>query len=191
MLIFIDKHINTAMIEKALEALEDLRKEAQKINDTYSLTSWKSKATNIIVRIYGSSSLPEKQIDELKYQSNFNGGSNVEKRKIQAAELIDSLIKEIQLFGVPETKVPQESGFNITINQNQSQRIKINLSLIIESVQKELTGNQLKELQDVLEDKEIVAEEKKTRIVDKLKKFGGDVASNIIANILTNPNLYT
>lgn len=155
------------------------------------MTTWKSKATNIIVRIYGSDSLPEKQVDELKYQSNFNAGSNVDKRKAQAIELIDSLIKEIQRFGVPETKVPQESGLNITINQNQSQKIKINLSLIIESVQKELTGNQLKELQEVLEDKEIVVEEKKTRIVDKLKKFGGDVGSNIIANILTNPNLYT
>lgn len=177
------------MIEKALEALEDLKIEAEKIRDPYSLTSWKNKAINIIVRIYGSNSLPEKQVDEFKYQPNFNAGSNVMQRKTQAIELIDSLIKEIYRFGVPETKVPQEKGFNITINQ--SQKVKINLSLIIESVQKELTGNQLKELQDVLEDKEIIAEEKKSRIVDKLKKFGGDVASNIIANILTNPNLYS
>lgn len=53
-----------------------------------------------------------------------------------------------------------------------------------------MKGNQLKELQKIIEEKGTESNEKKNKIVETLKKFGGDVASNIVANILTNPSLF-
>ncbi len=78
----------------------------------------------------------------------------------------------------------------MNINITQNQETKISLNLIIDSIQDELTGKQLKELQKIIESKDVDVNEKKTKIVDKLKKFGTDVASNILAGILTNPNIY-
>ena len=78
---------------------------------------------------------------------------------------------------------------NINITQNTNQSTKINLSLIIETIQDELNGKQLKELQEIIQSEEN-SENKKNKIVDKLKKFGTDVATNIVAGILTNPNIY-
>lgn len=178
------------MEEKVLEALNELMAETNGIQDSYSLTDWKNKATNIVVRIYGHDSLPEQQIESLRYTPGFSGGSNVQERKRQATKLIDGLIKEIERFGLPEQLSKTKDGLNINIAQTQNQETKINLSLIIESIQDELKGSELKELQEIIADNEIEQDEKKTRIINRLKSFGSDVASNIVANILTNPALF-
>src|SRR5690606_21179433 len=112
---------------KVLEALNELMTETNSIHDSYSLTDWKNKATNVVVRIYGHDSLPEQQIESLKYTPGFSGGSNVQERKKQAAKLIDGLIKEIERFGLPEQSAKTENGLNINITQTQNQETKINL----------------------------------------------------------------
>jgi hypothetical protein len=102
---------------------------------------------------------------------------------------MDGLIKEINRFGLPEKMVSDKDKINVNITQNTNQSTKINLSLIIETIQDELNGKQLKELQEIIQSEEDI-ENKKNKIVDKLKKFGTDVATNIVAGILTNPNIY-
>ncbi|WPR75218.1 hypothetical protein [Algoriphagus sp. NG3] len=178
------------MEEKVIEALIELKSETQAIRDSYTLTDWKNKATNVIIRIYGHDSPPEKQIENLRYLPGFSGGSNVNERKKQASQLIDGLIKEIERFGLPSQLKKEKEGLHINITQTSNQQTKINLSLIIEIIQDELKGAQLKALQEIIEDKEVEAEEKKVRIIEKLKSFGSDIASNIVASILTNPALF-
>lgn len=78
---------------------------------------------------------------------------------------------------------------NQTQNQTQEQAQSIAIEIFIGAIKDELTGKQVKEI------KEIFAEEpdpKKayTRIFDKIKSFGSDVASNVLANILTNPAIW-
>jgi hypothetical protein len=102
---------------------------------------------------------------------------------------MEGLIKEINRFGLPEKMVSDKDKINVNITQNTNQSTKINLSLIIETIQDELNGKQLKELQEIIQSEEDI-ENKKNKIVDKLKKFGTDVATNIVAGILTNPNIY-
>ena len=172
---------------KALEALKELKQEANYIQDGYALTSWKNKATNLIVRIYGKDSLPINQIAQIKYFST----ETLQGNKKQADSLTDGLIKEIERFDIPKTNDKEENkGVLINITQTQQQKAQISLNLLIESIQEELKGSQLKELQTIIEEKETEPNEKKNKIVETLKKFGGDVASNIVANILTNPSLF-
>mgnify|MGYP003115949285 FL=1 len=178
------------MVKTVLEALEELKIEAQNINRSHNLTDWKNKAVNLIIRVYGQNSRPEKQIIDLKYNSYMGGGDNISTRKEQAKNLIDGIIKEINRFGLPEKMTDENSQMSINITQSQNQRTKISLNLLIESIQDELTGKQLKEVQEIIESKDFKHPEKKKKIVEKLKEFGTNVASNILASILTNPNLY-
>lgn len=72
-------------------------------------------------------------------------------------------------------------------NQN-SQKIsfeQINNPIFIEAIKQELNDDQFKKIQELINNKS----DKKT-IVQTLGSFGMDVITNIIANILTNPNLY-
>jgi hypothetical protein len=50
-----------------------------------------------------------------------------------------------------------------------------------------LTGSQLKEIINLSKNSSI--ETAKSTIIAKLKSFGGDVLSNIVANIITNPTI--
>ncbi len=178
------------MKETVIEALEELKSETQKINRSHNLTDWKNKAVNVIVRIYGQNSRPEKQIMELKYSNYMGGGDNISSRREQAHNLIDGLIKEINRFGLPDKLTDDNSQMNINITQTQNQKTKISLNLLIDSIQDELTGKQLKEVQEIIESNDLKQTEKKKKIVEKLMEFGTDIASNILASILTNPNLY-
>ena len=49
--------------------------------------------------------------------------------------------------------------------------------------------NSRKELKAILESSD-EPEKKTKRFIDKIKSFGSDVASNILANLLTNPKVY-
>ena len=98
-------------------------------------------------------------------------------------------IKEIPNKSKKEV-IKQEKGIHINITQSQNQQTNVSINLIIEAFQDELNGNQRKEIQTIIDDKELEPEKKKSKIVETLKKFGSDVASNILANILTNPSFF-
>ena len=77
-----------------------------------------------------------------------------------------------------------------TISQFNQNSHKINFEQInnpvfIEAIKQELKDDQFKKIQELINNKS----DKKT-IVQTLGSFGMDVITNIIANILTNPNLY-
>ena len=98
-------------------------------------------------------------------------------------------IKEIPNKSKKEV-IKQEKGIHINITQSQNQQTNVSINLIIKAFQDELNGNQRKEIQTIIDDKELEPEKKKSKIVETLKKFGSDVASNILDNILTNPSFF-
>lgn len=176
------------MKEQVLDAFKELETETNDIQGSSALTSWKNKATNVIIRIYGVDSAPVEQIKAMKYSASLSGGDNLQSKKHEAKKLMEALVKDISRFGLPNIQTRKDNGVSINITQHQNQSTKINISLIVDAIQDELKGSQLKQLQEVMSNKEMDNEEKKSRIVDKLKSFGSDIASNIIANLLTNPS---
>lgn len=76
-----------------------------------------------------------------------------------------------------------------TQSQNQSQEQKILQEIFIEAIKDDLTGKQQKELRAILDEHKDDVEKAKPKLVNKMLSFGKDVASNILANILTNPNI--
>lgn len=176
--------------EKYLEALKATQKLI--IRDFTSLKIWKSQAINIIVRIYGKNSRQELQLDNIKYNSysigTHRGGNNIEECKRLAEGYINSYIYDIEMFGLPNLTEENNNGINIELNQNQNQTVNIDVFWGV--VKDELTGKQLKEVEDILKDPKEKPEAKKSKILDKIKSFGGNVASNIVAGLITNPSLY-
>ena len=75
-----------------------------------------------------------------------------------------------------------------TQSQSQNQMQEIAITIFLDSIKDELTGRQMKEIKEIVDQEEDV-NQAKPKIIEKLKSFGGDVLSNIIANIITNPTI--
>lgn len=182
------------MIDKYVSSLKAL--DNQKFSTFENLKSWQGKVINIIVRVYGENSIQEEQVKNIHYQryasysingESFGGGNNLNLCENQASEVINGFVSDLETFGLPNARIKESNGINISLNQTQNQTV--NLNLILEAIKEELTGKQTKELDEILKSNE-EPEEKKGKVLEKLKSFGSDVLSNIIANIITNPAIY-
>jgi len=108
---------------------------------------------------------------------------------------IDSIVGEIKALGIPVKKANQDHSVNVNTSvtqsqeQKQSQQLEMVVKILLEAAQDELTGKQRKELLAIADETKDPQEAHKS-ILAKLKEFGGDVAANIVANILTNPQVW-
>ena len=107
--------------------------------------------------------------------------------------LINSVIEEVQTIGLPQPASKTVSGditINNTQNQTQNQEQIIIIEIFLDAIKDELNGKQRKELLAIAENAENSKEVHK-RIVEKLKEFGIDISANIVANVLTNPTVWS
>ena len=86
----------------------------------------------------------------------------------------------------------EKEGINlkVTVNNNNTQSQNQEQSMVVQqfldAFRDELTGRQLKELRSVIAESDNDLHKAKPKIIDKLMEFGGNVASNILATLLTN-----
>lgn len=83
------------------------------------------------------------------------------------------------------------TNINNTNSQSQNQEQSMAVQLFIEAIQDDLTGRQIKELKTVVADANNDLQIARPGIIAKLKEFGSDVLSNIVANVLTNPVIWS
>ena len=107
-----------------------------------------------------------------------------------------AILKAIKTIPQPNT-VPMDSdkkSGDIIVNNsntvNQTQNTTVQYAFFIESIKNELTGRQLQELKDVLEQHKGTPETAKTKIVEKLVSFGTNTLASILANVVMNPSIY-
>ena len=62
--------------------------------------------------------------------------------------------------------------------------------MFLEAIKDDLTGRQIKELKAVVAEADNDLQKARPGIIEKLKSFGADVVSNIVANLLTNPAIW-
>ena len=109
--------------------------------------------------------------------------------------LCDSIIAEVKALGIPMPKTATDKSVNVNTTVTQSQEQKQNqqqdivVRILLEAAQDELTGKQRKELLAIAKETKD-PEEARISILSKLKDFGEDVVANIVANILTNPQVW-
>ena len=98
-------------------------------------------------------------------------------------------LREVPEMIVDNNKSDDNRTIQIINSNSQTQEQSINFDIIIQTIKDELTGRQLKELKEIVEteqDEEI----KKKSVKEKIISFGHELAPNILANIITNPNIW-
>lgn len=109
--------------------------------------------------------------------------------------LCDTIIAEVKALGIPTRRTANDKSVNVntTVTQNQeqhqSQQQDVIVKILLEAAKDELTGKQRKELLAIAEETTDPQDARKS-IFEKLKEFGEDVTANIVANIITNPQVW-
>ena len=177
-------------IEKVIELLNERLQALNQVRDDKSFGEWKTRTLVTLAHVFGENHSHYKALKSIKA---FNY-SNVTHLAIgKSKELLIGLIENLKKFGMPLPTKNMNDGISLQINQennqSQSSTIIINIDLILESLKYGLSGSQIEELKEILESNQEPKAMKK-KFVEKIKSFGSDVASNILANLLTNPKVY-
>lgn len=184
------------LLKKQLEEVEKIGTNQSTINErSYGVEAWKSATISILETIFGQKSKKIEEVEkiELKSPVTYSGPKKyyVETVKERARAILNACISELEILGNPsQIYTGEKEILNLTVSQNQNNNQTINLNIIIEELRKELNGNQLEEIQNIL-DSEDSSDNKKKSIVSKLKDFGVNTLSNIVAGIITNPAIYS
>lgn len=150
--------------------------------------TWKNKCIRLLeLHFKKDGSLDLFKEAETKFAKNHNTPKYLQymigvlKACVEMPAMDEEKISDASVAASPVT-------INVTQTQTQSQSVAI--EIFLESIKDEIPGKQFKEL------KSIAANEKdpvkaKSKILDKVKSFGEDVLSNIVANIITNPTIWS
>ncbi|TBH71453.1 hypothetical protein [Aquirufa antheringensis] len=176
--------------KNAIDTLQKRYNELINIHDAQRFNEWKIKTLQTLGHIYGAD---HNSYSALKNINSFSYSDRTINAIREATELIKGLIEDLDNLGLPIIFNNNTPNVNLNISQQNTQlqttNISINLDILIDILKDELKGSQIKELKAIIESNESL-EEKKKSFFDKIKSFGADIASNVLANLLTNPNIY-
>ena len=116
---------------------------------------------------------------------------------LEAFALLPVVVPDNHIVQVTDRSDTARDTINVTTNinntnsQSQNQEQSMAVQLFIEVIQDDLTGRQIKELKTVVADANNDLQIARPGIIAKLKEFGSDVLSNIVANVLTNPVIWS
>ena len=158
-----------------------------KVEDESRYQTWKSKSMRLLNVNFKddmeSKAFAEaaKSFDKLHYAPKY------------LKEMVGILVscKEIPNNVKQQKEATQEhpSAVTVNVNQSQTQIQSQEINIFIDAIADELTGKQYKELKSIVQENPN-PENSKRKIAEKIKSFGGDVLSNIVANIVTNPSVW-
>jgi hypothetical protein len=187
------------MNKQLLDLFEDYKKDLINMNreEVYRITTI---VESFISRNFGVECAYKKDIDYIrktlglmiacKKDEGHLVGQDLESMKKFLLGLLDSLSDEMRTIGIPKKRCTKKSPINVNVTQNQFQEQQQSQDqifvLCFESIKKEISEKQLKELKEVVS-KKADPEKSKPQIIEKIKSFGLDVCASIIANIITKP----
>ena len=156
----------------AKKEIDLLKEQIDRLDDNkFDLEAWKNRTLIFLERIFGKESPKLRMIQNLHYdysswslRDTFAGGSAKDNDpvRIQAKEILEATIAELEILGVPEEKKEQ-------------QKIK-------ELIEDELTGKQVKELDILLQSD---SDEKIEMIAKILETLPKENLATTIAKLLT------
>lgn len=145
----------------------------------FDLEAWKNYTIVILARIFGSDNQKIKQIEKIQYdygswslRDTSGYSSYLDTCKKLSKEILEASISELENFGLPENTI--KSG-----NEDES------LKIILQALEEELKISQYKEIVKIASS-ELVIEEKRKELFEKLKSFGSDLPNHVLSRILAN-----
>ncbi len=144
----------------------------------FDLNSWKAGTIAVLDSILGPENHKRKLIEDIDFQNNSwslrDTTGDVDSVKRICADIMETIIMEIEALGIREQDLSAEK--KETINESK---------VISDALHNELSQSQLEDLVNLLKSDNV----KKIDIVDKLKRYGYEVAPKIMASILLTPEL--
>jgi hypothetical protein len=177
-------------VKTVIELLNERIDSLNIVRDDKSFGEWKTRTLGTLAHVFGENHSHYKTLKSIK-AFNYSNVTHIAIGK--SKEFLVGLIENLKKFGLPVSTEKVNGNINVQINQEnkqfQSSTIIINIDLILESLKYGLSGSQIEELKEILESNQ-ESKEKKKSFAEKIKSFGSDVASNILANLFTNPQVY-
>ena len=162
--------------------------------DMDSYYNWLEKAKRFIEINYPD----DKHIVDFEQISNRDIWPDQQKKLLAILEAFAVFPIAIPRIKPSPKKQDQERGpIHVTTNinnsnsQTQNQQQTLAVELFLEAIKDDLTGRQIKELKAVVAEADNDLQKARPGIIEKLKSFGADIASNIVANLLTNPAIWS
>jgi hypothetical protein len=185
------------MEDKIIKAIEEKLENLKDVSTYSSFDDWRTIVINTLSNVYDLNDNNIKSLSKINsYSSYFDTLiDNTENAKSSAEKILINIMKDIKTFGISNRIDDSKKNpiLNINVNQhnNQTQNssIQIDINVIFDVFKGELRNSELDELKEILES-ELDEKQKKKNFIDKIKSFGSDVASNILASLMTNPSLY-
>ncbi len=158
-------------MEKALELLHNRFRKIEERN--FDLNSWKKGTVAVLDSVLGQGNLKRKQIEDIEFENNSwslrDTTGDVDSIKMTCADVLETIILEIETFGLAEIIMPEKKDKAITENK-----------VIEEAIRKELSQSQLDELLELIGNKDVAFVD----VVDKFKRYGYEVAPRILAELV-------
>lgn len=131
--------------------------------------------------------IKKKLYDDKKLKKDIRYDEQIKSYKV----LLQYLVLEIQTVGLPsKNDISFDNQVNIenriNVNQQQSVSIEFYIGLLKDS----FSESQLKELKDIVKEAN-TKETLKPKILQKIKDFGSDLSSNILASLISNPEIWS
>lgn len=187
--------MNSEILEKLIKEGEDLTKTIQSVPPPSGVMRFYS-----VYRSSNQSDYQDWQSSAQRFVKTYHP-SDLEEIKEAAKKIspenhrkILGVLRAIKLLpNEPEKDLGKNGNWtnNINIENNLSNTQQLSVTLFLEAIKDELTGKDFKAIKEIMQDYKTEPEETKNKLIEKIKGFGGDVLSNIVANILTNPTIYS
>lgn len=161
----------------AKKEISILKKQIERLDiKDFDLEAWKKFTIVMLARIFGDTSEKIRQIESIEYdysswslRDTSGSSAYLESCKKLGRKILEASIEELEIFGLPESSGEGDKFFHI----------------IIEALQDELKGAQMRQLKDViLKTKKV--EDMKEKVREILNDYDTGVPVDILTSILTN-----
>lgn len=185
-------------IEKIIEILDSIIKKTEP-SDRQAFFHLTSETNSVLERFYSTKSSYHQDLQYVRKTVSILVGlkkDNVMGRDLNESKkfflnLLNSIKNELSIIGLPTSSdIKIDKSVNVNVSQNQSQEQSQVSEFFIDLIKDEITGKQLKEVKEILQS-ETDSEKVKQSLLKKIGTFSGNVAASIVANILTNPSIWT
>lgn len=174
------------------DSINDSSLKAGRVQDTNKYNLWVER----VVRYLGQTIPEDISIERFMHYSRQINPSFCHKQSFEGLlnilRAVEELPDKVTNDDLVHRKADNEKisiQTNVKQEQSQSQHQDIIVEILLEAVKDELTGKQRKELLEIAKNTKDPEKVRKS-IFDKIKGFGEDVAANIVANIVTNPEVW-
>lgn len=167
----VDKYI--ALLQKQIDRLDE---------DDFDLEAWKSGAIVLLSRVFGDASSKIVQIEKIKFdfgswslRDSSGSRDQMESCKKRCRGILEASITELEVLG-------SEEEAQVALTKKGAE------ALVIDALEQELKISQLKQLVKILRTKSS-RDEKERMLFTVLMGFDPEIASKIVARIMTDPAL--